>query len=189
MLLTTAYNPAGNRLITVPLFLAVLTGAGVLYGYLRDMSGSLWPVIIAHGTFNAVLGILADAAVTSDPRPPPTSPARPASSPSPPSEPPLPSWRPGFGATTRCKPTVLGSTLQPPEPTSHETARGIYPAQQPAWPDLIAETGSHLPGGRTGRGPGLGAARGAWPEPAHRLGRGRFVSARLGLVDQLEAGR
>ena len=67
MLLTTAYNPAGNRLITVPLFLAVLTGAGVLYGYLRDMSGSLWPVIIAHGTFNAVLGILADAAITSDP--------------------------------------------------------------------------------------------------------------------------
>ena len=67
MLLTTAYNPAGNRLIVVPLFLAVLTVAGILYGYLRNASGSLWPVVIAHGTFNAVLGALAGAAVVDNP--------------------------------------------------------------------------------------------------------------------------
>ena len=68
MLLTTAYNPIGNRFIVVPLFLAVLTAAGVLYGYLRDASGSLWPVVvIAHGTFNAVLGMLAGAAVAEYP--------------------------------------------------------------------------------------------------------------------------
>ena len=67
MLLTTAYNPIGNRFIVVPLFLAVLTAAGVLYGYLRDASGSLWPVMIAHGTFNAVLGMLAGAAVAEYP--------------------------------------------------------------------------------------------------------------------------
>jgi uncharacterized protein len=67
MLLTTAYNPVGNRLIVVPLFLAILTTAGVLYGYLRNASGSLWPVVIAHGTFNAVLGVLAGAAVASNP--------------------------------------------------------------------------------------------------------------------------
>jgi len=67
MLLTTAYNPVGNRLIVVPLFLAVLTAAGVLYGYLRNESGSLWPVVIAHGTFNAVLGVLAGAAVADNP--------------------------------------------------------------------------------------------------------------------------
>jgi membrane protease YdiL (CAAX protease family) len=67
MLLTTAYNPAGNRLIVVPLFLAVLTVAGILYGYLRNASGSLWPVVIAHGTFNAVLGVLAGAAVVANP--------------------------------------------------------------------------------------------------------------------------
>ena len=66
MLMTTAYNPAGNRLITVPIFLAVLTGAGVIYAYLRWTSGSIWPVIIAHGTFNAVLGSLAAAAVIPD---------------------------------------------------------------------------------------------------------------------------
>jgi membrane protease YdiL (CAAX protease family) len=67
MLLTTAYNPVGNRLIVVPLFLAVLTAAGVFYGYLRFASGSLWPVVIAHGTFNAVLGVLAGAAVAANP--------------------------------------------------------------------------------------------------------------------------
>jgi hypothetical protein len=61
-----AYNSAGNRLITVPIFLAVLTGAGVIYAYLRWTSGSIWPVIIAHGTFNAVLGSFAAAAVTPD---------------------------------------------------------------------------------------------------------------------------
>jgi uncharacterized protein len=49
MVLTTSYNPAGNRLIVVPLFLAILTVAGILYGYLRNASGSLWPVVIAHG--------------------------------------------------------------------------------------------------------------------------------------------
>jgi membrane protease YdiL (CAAX protease family) len=67
MLLTTAYNPVGNRLIVVPLFLAILTTAGILYGYLRNASGSLWPVVIAHGTFNAVLGVLAGAAVAVNP--------------------------------------------------------------------------------------------------------------------------
>jgi membrane protease YdiL (CAAX protease family) len=67
MLLTTAYNPAGNRLIVVPLFLAILTVAGILYGYLRNASGSLWPVVIAHGTFNAVLGALAGAALVGNP--------------------------------------------------------------------------------------------------------------------------
>ena len=66
MLMTTAYNSAGNRLITVPIFLAVLTGAGVIYAYLRWTSGSIWPVIIAHGTFNAVLGAFAGAAVIPD---------------------------------------------------------------------------------------------------------------------------
>jgi uncharacterized protein len=67
MLMTTAYNPAGNRLLTVPVFLAILTGAGLIYAYLRWTSGSLWPVIIAHGTFNAVLGTFSEASTTPDP--------------------------------------------------------------------------------------------------------------------------
>ena len=40
MLLTTAYNPVGDRFIVVPLFLAVLTAAGILYGYPRDAFGA-----------------------------------------------------------------------------------------------------------------------------------------------------
>lgn len=67
MLMTIAYNPAGIRLLTVPVFLAVLTGAGVIYAYLRWRSGSLWPVIIAHGTINAVLGTFSEASTTPDP--------------------------------------------------------------------------------------------------------------------------
>ncbi len=67
MLLTTVYNPIGNRLITVPVFLAVLTAAGVIFGYLRTASGSTWPAVIMHGTFNAVWGTLAASAVTDHP--------------------------------------------------------------------------------------------------------------------------
>lgn len=61
ILLTTSYNPVGSRWIVIPLFLAVLSTAGVFYGWLRTMSASLWPVVIAHGTFNAVLGTAHDS--------------------------------------------------------------------------------------------------------------------------------
>jgi membrane protease YdiL (CAAX protease family) len=81
MLLTTAYNPAGNRLIVVPLFLAILTVARIHYGYLRNASGSLWPVVIAHGTFNAVLGAWPAQRWSATRPPPPTSPGRLACSP------------------------------------------------------------------------------------------------------------
>ena len=46
------YHPEGNRLIIVPLFLITLTLAGVLYGYLRLTTESVWPAAIAHSSFN-----------------------------------------------------------------------------------------------------------------------------------------
>jgi membrane protease YdiL (CAAX protease family) len=52
MLLTPFYHGSGNRLIVVVLFLLTLTVAGVLYGYLRLTSGSVWPVALAHGALN-----------------------------------------------------------------------------------------------------------------------------------------
>jgi membrane protease YdiL (CAAX protease family) len=52
MLLTPFYHASGNRFIVVGLFLLTLTVAGVLYGYLRLTSGSLWPVALAHGALN-----------------------------------------------------------------------------------------------------------------------------------------
>ena len=35
------------------LFLATLTVAGVVYGYLRLMTGSVWPAVLAHGAANS----------------------------------------------------------------------------------------------------------------------------------------
>ena len=61
ILLTTAYNPVGSRWIVIPLFLGLLTTAGVIYGWLREVSASLWPVIVAHQHLNAVLGTAVDS--------------------------------------------------------------------------------------------------------------------------------
>jgi membrane protease YdiL (CAAX protease family) len=58
LLLTPFYHSAGNPLIVTALFLATLTLAGVVYGYLRLMTDSAWPAVIVHGTANAVWGML-----------------------------------------------------------------------------------------------------------------------------------
>ena len=65
-LVAGAYLTEGNRWLTVPLFLAVLTTAGVLYGWLRERSGSVWPAVLVHGAFNLALGYIADTVVTHD---------------------------------------------------------------------------------------------------------------------------
>lgn len=54
MLLTTSYHADGNRLIVVSLFLLTITLAGVIYGYLRLYTGSVWPVALAHGILNTM---------------------------------------------------------------------------------------------------------------------------------------
>jgi uncharacterized protein len=51
--LTSVYQGEGNRFIVVPMVMVTLTAAGVLYGWLRLASGSIWPVALAHSTFNA----------------------------------------------------------------------------------------------------------------------------------------
>ncbi|MCB0123530.1 MAG: CPBP family intramembrane metalloprotease [Caldilineaceae bacterium] len=58
ILLTPFYHGVGNRWIVVPLFLFMLTAAGIFYGYLRLMSGSVWPGALAHSVFNTVLEAL-----------------------------------------------------------------------------------------------------------------------------------
>jgi membrane protease YdiL (CAAX protease family) len=50
--LTTYYHPDANRLIFVPLFLITFTVAGLLYGYLRLTTGSVWPASLAHSAHN-----------------------------------------------------------------------------------------------------------------------------------------
>jgi membrane protease YdiL (CAAX protease family) len=58
MLATPWYHSSGNGLIVVPLFLVTLTLAGVLLGYLRFTTGSVWPCAIAHATYNVAWDIL-----------------------------------------------------------------------------------------------------------------------------------
>jgi|1186.fasta_scaffold26318_1 membrane protease YdiL (CAAX protease family) len=67
ILLTTTYDIAGNRYVVAPLAVATITGAGVFYAWLKDRSGSIWPVTIAHATANTVFAVGAAAAVTSTP--------------------------------------------------------------------------------------------------------------------------
>ena len=59
LLLTPYYHNLGDRLMVMMLFLATLTVAGVLYGYLRLTTGSVWPAVLAHGAANVYRTTLA----------------------------------------------------------------------------------------------------------------------------------
>jgi uncharacterized protein len=67
LLLTPFYHSAGNKLIVVPLFLGSLTMAGVIYGYLRIVSGSVWPAAIVHTSLNVAWQILVGFTAVSSP--------------------------------------------------------------------------------------------------------------------------
>jgi membrane protease YdiL (CAAX protease family) len=65
--LTPFYHGEGNRLIVIPLFLLTLTVGGILYGYLRLTTNSIWPVALFHGAWNTLSGILRTVSVASTP--------------------------------------------------------------------------------------------------------------------------
>ena len=67
ILLTPFYPTVGNRFIVLTLFLLTLTAAGVVYGYLRLASDSLWPPIIFHGAFNAIWDVFAAVTIATSP--------------------------------------------------------------------------------------------------------------------------
>ena len=67
ILLTTTYDSIGNRFIVAPIVVVTITSAGVFYAWLKDRSGSIWPVAIAHNTANTVFDIGAAATITSSP--------------------------------------------------------------------------------------------------------------------------
>jgi membrane protease YdiL (CAAX protease family) len=67
ILLTTTYDTAGSRYVVAALVVATLTAAGVFYAWLRNRSGSIWPVAIAHATSNTVFALGAAAVATSTP--------------------------------------------------------------------------------------------------------------------------
>jgi uncharacterized protein len=67
ILLTPFYHADGARLIVIPEFLLMITLAGIVYGYLRLTTGSVWPVILLHAAFNESLGRYSETIESSDP--------------------------------------------------------------------------------------------------------------------------
>ena len=65
MVFTTTYNSIGSRWIVVPTVVVTITAAGVFYAWLKDRSGSVWPVALAHGTVNVLIDGLTYAVVLS----------------------------------------------------------------------------------------------------------------------------
>lgn len=65
LVLTGFYQ--GNLLIALPLFLLTLTAAGVVYGYLRITTDSVWPAAVLHGAWNAFWGVFAAFTVAASP--------------------------------------------------------------------------------------------------------------------------
>jgi membrane protease YdiL (CAAX protease family) len=66
-LATDAYLTDGNRWIIVPVFLAVFSCAGQIYGWLRQVSGSVYPAVLTHVAFNTGLAFVVVAATTTRP--------------------------------------------------------------------------------------------------------------------------
>jgi uncharacterized protein len=67
MFLTPFIPVLGNSLIMVPVFVLILTGGGVFYGYLRLRSRSVWPATLAHGGINWLFAMFAGLTVTASP--------------------------------------------------------------------------------------------------------------------------
>jgi uncharacterized protein len=67
ILLTPYYHNMGNLLITLPLFLATFTLAGVFYGYMRLTTDSVWPAAIAHRALNVFWSRFTAITVTTSP--------------------------------------------------------------------------------------------------------------------------
>lgn len=67
ILLTPFYIDLGNPFLTIPIFLLLLTASGVMTGYLRLETDSIWPGTILHGAFNAFLDFFTMFTVLSAP--------------------------------------------------------------------------------------------------------------------------
>jgi membrane protease YdiL (CAAX protease family) len=55
ILFTSTYDSVGSRWVVAPMVLLSLTSAGVLYAWLKNRSGSVWPVAFAHATVNVFI--------------------------------------------------------------------------------------------------------------------------------------
>ena len=67
ILIATTYDEHGSRWLVAPMVVATITMGGVFYAYLWDMTGTVWPVAMAHGAVNFMFGLGASAVVASSP--------------------------------------------------------------------------------------------------------------------------
>jgi membrane protease YdiL (CAAX protease family) len=67
ILLTPFYHAEGSRFLVIPLFLLTLTVGGVMYGYLRLRTNSIWPVVLFHAVWNTVWNGMSALTVTPSP--------------------------------------------------------------------------------------------------------------------------
>ena len=67
ILIATTYDEHGSRWIVAPMVVATITMGGVFYAYLWDMTGTVWPVAMAHAAVNFMFGLGASAVVASSP--------------------------------------------------------------------------------------------------------------------------
>ncbi len=66
ILLATTYDAGTPKWFAAPMAVAVITAGGVFYAWVRDLSGTVWPVAVAHNVVNTVFdlgaaGIVAEA--------------------------------------------------------------------------------------------------------------------------------
>jgi membrane protease YdiL (CAAX protease family) len=66
-LIGSSYMPDGSRWIVVPIAMVVFIFAGVVYAWLLRLSGSVWPVSLAHNSFNLAFETIGPAAVATSP--------------------------------------------------------------------------------------------------------------------------
>ncbi len=67
ILVASTYDAEGARWIAAPAAVVVITAGGVLYAWLRDRSGSIWPVAFAHSVVNTVFDLGAAGVVATSP--------------------------------------------------------------------------------------------------------------------------
>jgi membrane protease YdiL (CAAX protease family) len=65
--LTPYYHPDGNRWLIVPLFLAAFTIGGLLYGWVRLRTDSMWPASLAHSAHNYFWALFGSFTVANSP--------------------------------------------------------------------------------------------------------------------------
>jgi membrane protease YdiL (CAAX protease family) len=61
LIVTGLYAAGSNPLRSAAVFMAAVVPAAVLFGWARLLTGSLWPAVMAHGAWDAIIQSVFDA--------------------------------------------------------------------------------------------------------------------------------